>query len=156
MSGAAKPKSMPWRDWFLDRLGWTEFSHDKELSKGWKYCGLSYTSVIGRTHAWCGMSLATGLIEAGYAIPKGSAGARNWDKYGTPIDFKKDGIPMGAIVTLKHNKGNRHVTTANRNHKPGEDVVECLGGNQQNSVNVTKYSLKPGKDTLIAVRWPIK
>jgi len=21
MSGAAKPKSMPWRDWFLDRLG---------------------------------------------------------------------------------------------------------------------------------------
>lgn len=147
---------MPWRTWFLERLGWTEFDHDKELAKGWKATGLDYKTVIGTKYAWCGMSLATGLLGGGYKIPKSSFRAAAWDGYGIKVDFQKVGIPKGAVVTIRHNSGGRHVTTANRDHSPGEKVLEALGGNQGNAINVTKYSLKPGHDTVVWVGLPTK
>lgn len=150
--------SYPWRDWFVARLGWTEFTHDKELSVGWKltkYCK-SYKTVIGEEHAWCGMSLATALDSCGYAYPEQCETASEWDKYGEAIDRSKDGIPQGAIITIRHANGGRHVTTANRRHEVGEAVLEALGGNQSSSINITTYSLAPGRDSIVAVRWPVK
>ncbi len=147
-----------WRDWFLARLGWTEFNHDAELSKGWVLCGLNYTTVIGAQHAWCGMSLATALHANGYAIPKSAAWAAAWDKYGTPIDWKTHGIPKGAIVRIKHVTG-AHVTTANRDHHAGEMILEALGGNQHDSINVTTFNVSgnaKGHDQIAHVCWPTK
>lgn len=150
---------MPWRDWFLARVGWTEFDHDKELSKGWALCGLpQYHSVIGSMYAWCGMSLATALHASGYAIPKSAAWAPNWDHYGTPIDWKKVGIPKGAVIRIKHITG-AHVTTANRDHVAGELVIEALGGNQHDSVNITTFNVSGnahGHDEIAYVGWPVK
>lgn len=149
----------PWRDWFITRKGWTEYNHDKELSKGWPLVGLpQFHTVIGSTHAWCGMSLATALHANGYAIPKGAAGAQNWDHYGTAIDWKKNGIPKGAVIRIRHVSG-AHVTTADRDHAPGELIIDCLGGNQHDSINVTRFNVSGnahGHDEIAYVGWPVK
>ncbi len=150
----------PWRDWFLARKGWTEFNHDKELSKGWPIVGLAqFHTVIGKAHAWCGMSLATALHEDGFAIPHGAAGAANWDHYGTPIAWKTEGIPQGAIVRIRHKDGGAHVTTADRDHKPGEDILDALGGNQGDSIKVSRFDVSGnahGHDEIVYVGWPVK
>lgn len=150
----------PWRTWLLSRKGWTEFDHDKELSKGWPLVGLpQYTTVIGTSHAWCGMVLATALHAFGYKIPHGAAGAANWIRSGTPIEWKRIGIPRAANVVIRHKDGHYHVTTADRDHTPGETVLEALGGNQNNSVNVTNFNVSGnahGHDEIVYVGWPVK
>jgi hypothetical protein len=150
----------PWRDWFIARLGWTEYNHDKELSKGWPLVGLpGYHTVIGAAHAWCGMSLATALHANGYAIPHGAAGAANWKGYGTVIDWKANGIPTGALVVIRHFTGGHHVTTANRNHHAGEQTLEALGGNQGDSIKVSNFNVSGNAhdhDQIEYVGWPVK
>ncbi len=149
----------PWRKWFSDRLGWTEFNHDKELSAGWPLVGLpQYHTVIGMAHAWCGMALATALSSAGYAFPKSAAGAHNWDHYGTAIDWKTHGIPLGAVVRIKHHTGGAHVTTADRNHSAGETILDALGGNQGDSIRVSRFNVSgnhAGHDEIMWVGWPV-
>ncbi len=150
---------MPWRQWFLERFGWTEFNHNAELAKGWPLVGLpQYKSVIGKTHAWCGMALATALHSCGLTIAKGAAGAANWSGYGTSIGWRHVGIPQGAIVVIRHFHGGHHVTTADRDHKVGEAVLQALGGNQHDSINVTHFNVSgnhAGHDEIIYVGWPI-
>lgn len=150
----------PWRDWFVARKGWTEYDHDAELSKGWPLVGLpQYKSVIGTVHAWCGMSLATALNSCGYKIPKGAAGAVNWDGYGTSVSWKKNGIPKGAVVRIKHKGGGAHVTTADRDHAPGEDILDALGGNQGDSIKVSRFDVSGvarGHDEIVYVGIPVK
>jgi hypothetical protein len=150
----------PWRDWFLARMGWTEFNHDKELSLGWPLVGLpQYTSVIGSIHAWCGMSLATALHSCGFAIPKGAAWAPSWDNYGTPIDWRKVGIPQGAIVRIRHANGGAHVTTADKPMHPADRLLYALGGNQSDSIRVSVFDISGnihGHDEIAHVCWPVK
>lgn len=151
----AKPvetSDTPWLDWFKARIGWTEFTHDKELSKGWKltkHCK-NFTTVIGKIHSWCGMSLATALNSCGYKYPPQCETAFHWKEYGTPIDWKRVGIPKGAIIVFDHS----HVALSFRDHKPGEQVAECLGGNQSNAIRVTKYDIND--NPISAVRWPVR
>lgn len=153
-------RALPWRDWLVYRKGWTEFDHDKELSKGWPLVGLpQYTTVIGTEHAWCGMVLATALNEYGYKIPHGAAGAANWDHYGTPVEWKKFGVPKGAIVRIRHAGGGAHVTTSDRDHEAKETILDALGGNQSNAINVTRFNVSGnanGHDEIIYVGWPVK
>lgn len=150
----------PWRDWFLARLGWTEFTHDKDLSMGWPLVGLpQFRTVIGSDHAWCGMSLATALHSCDYSIPYSAAWAPVWDHYGTKIDWKKNGIPLAAIVRIRHVGGGAHVTTADRTHAPGETILDALGGNQQDAIRVSRFDIRGnalGHDEIVSVAMPIK
>lgn len=152
---------MPWRQWFVDRLGWNEGNpaNCAALEKGWKYTNVpGYRGIKGRDRAWCAMAVCTALEENGYKSSRDAAAA-SYDDYGTPINFKKDGIPKGAIVTIRHASGGRHVTTANRNHAPGERWLEGLGGNQMDSIRVSTYDVSGndnGHDQIVAVRWPVK
>ncbi len=154
------PSGTPWRDWFKARLGWTEVKHDMELSKGWPLVGLpQFHTVQGKTHAWCGMSLATALHSCGYKFPRGAAGAKNWIDSGHPIDWHTSGIPKAAIVCIRHHSGDHHVTTANRAHAEGEAVLEALGGNQGDSIKVSSYNVMGnahGHDEIVWVCWPEK
>lgn len=152
---------VPARKWFLDRLGWTEFDHDKELSKGWALTHecKDYTTVIGDGHAWCGMSLATALHSDGYDYPLDCEAAAAWDDYGIAVDWKSLGIKLGDIICIRHASGGRHVTTAYRDHAIGEMVIDCLGGNQGDSICVKRYQLNPAvelHDTIVTVRRPVK
>lgn len=152
---------IPGRKWFLDRLGWTEYDHDAELSKGWvltHYCK-DYKTVIGTEHAWCGMSLATALHSDGYSYALDCEAASAWDDYGIAVDWKRLGIKLGDIICIRHASGGRHVTTAYRDHAIGELVADCLGGNQGDSICVKRYQLNPAvesHDTIVAVRRPVK
>lgn len=148
--------STPWRQWFLDRLGWTEFDHDKELSEGWKYTNVpSYKTVIGSIYAWCAMSLDTALAVNGYKYSHDAA-AISFIGVGTSVDWKSIGIPLAAFVVIEHATGGHHVTTANRTHKAGEMVLEALGGNQNNEICVETFDVSPGHHKILYVGYPVK
>lgn len=153
-----KPVVLGWRQWFLDRMGWTEFDHDKELSQGWQYTNVpNYKTVVGSVYAWCAESLGLALIVNGYTSSH-DASALSYVTYGTEVLYLKSGIPMGAIVVIEHASGGHHVTTANRDHKVGELVVEGLGGNQDNEICVEKFVIDPKVQEhhkVLAVRWPV-
>lgn len=146
----------PWRQWFLDRLGWTEFDHDKELSVGWKFTNVpSYPTVIGAHYAWCAESLNFALATTGYQYSH-DAGAISFVGVGTSVDWKTKGVPLAAIVVIEHPDGEHHVTTANRDHKPGELILEALGGNQNNSICVEIFKVSPGNHKILYVGMPVK
>ena len=142
-----------WFKWFMDRYGWTEFNHDKELSKGWKYTNCkSYKSVIGSDNAWCAMSLCTALEENGYKSSNDAA-AVSFKNYGTACDYVK-----GAIIVIRHSSGAHHVTLFNTWVESGK-IMLCTGGNQSNAINTTKFNVSGnnnGCDQVVACRWPIK
>lgn len=144
----------PWVDWFKARDGWTEFDHDKELSKGWKYCGLDYTTVQGSDHAWCAMALNTALIENGYK-GTGSAAAASFAKYGVPCGFVR-----GAIIPILHAGGGHHVTTFDHWVDETQRLAALRGANQSNAVRVSVYNLSGnshGHDEVMnSPRWPVK
>jgi len=144
-----------WYKWFFERLGWTEFDHDVELSKGWKYTHLDYKTVIGTNHAWCAMSLCSALEENGF-ISSGSAAASSYANFGETCEFK-----LGAILPIVHPNGNHHVTLFAGWHDKENKIALCLGGNQGNSINISKYNLsgnKNGHDEVMSggPRWPLK
>lgn len=142
-----------WVEWFRSKIGWTEFDHDIELSKGWKYTGLNYDTVIGSARAWCAMSLCTALEESGLKSSK-SAAARSFSTWGQPCSFQ-----FGAILPIRHAHGNHHVTIFLGWKDEEKKLCFCLGGNQGNSINISVYNLsgnKNGHDELItSPRWPI-
>lgn len=153
-------KETPWMDWFHTRLGWTEFDHDQELSKGWKltkHCG-DFTTVIGATHAWCGMSLATALNSCGYSYPAECESADSYIGYGTPIiDWVKNGIPKGAVIVLRHQDGNHHVAVANScDLLNGVGIIHTLGGNQHNGINIMMWPIGKSHEQISYVGWPVK
>lgn len=144
----------PWVKWFQDRLGWTEFDHDKELSKGWHWTHLNYTSVIGADRAWCAMSLCTALEENGF-LSSGSAAASSYSKFGERCDFKP-----GAILAIRHTTGKHHVTLFLSWKDEKAMIANCLGGNQSNKICIASYNLsgnKAGHDEMMSggPRWPV-
>lgn len=151
-----KGKSIPpWVKWFDDRIGWTEFDHDKELSEGWKYTGLKYTSVIGKSRAWCAMSGCTALETNGYLSVR-SAAAKAFSRLGTKCDYV-----LGAFLPIRHANGHYHVTVFIAWKDFDKELAYCLGGNQSNKVCISVYNLsgnKHGHDEVLECgpRWPIK
>ena len=134
---------------------------NKYLSAFWPKAGLSgYKTIIGSSFAWCGLFILAMNSEVGLKYISGAAGARNWAKYGQAIDWKKNGIPRGAVLHINGNtdcssgSGN-HVTFADADCTPADllksgAVVPGFGGNQSNTVKRSIYPVK----NLCAVRWP--
>lgn len=154
----------------------SDSAFSKYLSGFWKYVGLSFTTIVGSSRAWCGLIIAVVLILSGYGYQKNGAGAKNWDVYGQAVHWQENGIPKDAIVRINHNgdcgagSGN-HVTLMAGDCK-ASDVIEMVknskgvyvakakagatipgrGGNQGNQVKVSWYPVK----NICAVRWPLK
>lgn len=146
--------STPWVDWFIARKGWTEFDHDAELSKGWKYTNVpEYKTVIGANYAWCAQALNTALEINGYKGTK-DASAISFQYYGNACSYL-----IGAIAVIQHVSGAHHVTTFAGWKDQTNKIGYFLGGNQQNSICVAEYNVSGnanGHDEIIALRWPIK
>lgn len=131
----------------------------KYLSGFWKIVGLpGYKTIVGTSFAWCGLFVAATLYNVDMPWQKNGAGAKNWAKYGVAIDYKKDGIPRGAILHIDHQKdckgGGNHVGFANGDCAPADlspsKTIDILGGNQSNQVKVSTFSV----GEICAVRWP--
>ncbi|WP_039966571.1 TIGR02594 family protein [Roseobacter sp. MED193] len=97
---------------------------------------------------WCGLfvghCVGSTLVEE--PLPANLLGARQWLKFGEPVSPQ-----IGAILVFWRGKKDGwkgHVAFC-----AGEDKKRyyCLGGNQSNTVNVTKIS----KSRLLGARWPL-
>lgn len=138
----------------IKHLGFTEFSHDKFLSKDWKYTtdckGL--TSTIGTSNAWCAAWVGGRLEETGHTSAKTgrAAGYRNW---ADPC-----GYIFGAILPLRHVGNNSHVTFFLWWIDEKNKIAACLGGNQSNGVRITAINISgnaKGHDEVVpSPRWP--
>ncbi|WP_201829524.1 TIGR02594 family protein [Microvirga zambiensis] len=93
---------------------------------------------------WCGLFIGhvIGKTLPGEVLPSNPLGALNWLTFGRALTVPT----VGAIAVFKR-PGGGHVGLY-----VGEDAtaVHVLGGNQSNTVNVTRV----GKDRLQGYRWP--
>lgn len=131
-------KDLPiWVKWFLDRYDYNEnnFENDKELSKGWHWTHLKYTTCKGSSRAWCAMSMNTAL-ETNGIHGTGSAAASSFSKYGEPCGYK-----LGAILPILHPSKKHHVNIFIKWHDEKNMLAWCLGGNQGDSINLGIYNL---------------
>lgn len=145
---------VPWMDWLKAKIGMNEQNNDAELSKGWIHTDYHPGTVRGADNAWCAMTLCWALEELGYKSPH-DASAISFKGYGTATELK-----YGAIIVIEHPSGGHHVTTCHQivANEPGNIVVDCLGGNQQDSIMISRYNLSgtESNDKILAIRWPIK
>lgn len=138
-----------------------EATFSRWLSGFWRIVGLPhYKTIVGASFAWCGLFVAASLYNVNMPWQKNGAGARNWAKYGQEIEWRKVGVPRGAIVHINH-KAN--CSSGSSNHvafsdgdcaaadllKPGA-TINLFGGNQGNTAKVSGF----GAREICAVRWP--
>lgn len=92
---------------------------------------------------WCGLFMGHifGVTLPEETLPSNPLGAKEWAKFGVP-----SGHRLGAVVVFTRDGGG-HVGLYH-----GEDKTHfhILGGNQSNSVNITRIA----KNRMIAIRWP--
>ncbi|MFM6929048.1 MAG: hypothetical protein ACKOX6_11330 [Bdellovibrio sp.] len=157
-----KSSSPPWYLFALKFKGKKETDPEfaKMMVPKWKLVGLNLGTIAANWAAWCGLAMAVALAGVGVDYAKNGASAKNWDQYGVTIDWKKDGIPQGAIVRINHNlncasSAGNHVAQANGDCtsqdllKSGASI-DLYGGNQGNTWKVSTFSAKE----ICAVRWP--
>lgn len=138
--------------------------HDKAfvkwLSSKWPLVKLNLKTIVGASAAWCALFVAVMNSETGLEyISKYGGLARVQGQIGVTIDYKKDGIPQGAVVHInakscKSGSGN-HITfsdsacTAKTVNTRGA-TFQGLGGNQSNVVKSSTYSISK----ICRVSWP--
>jgi uncharacterized protein (TIGR02594 family) len=81
---------------------------------------------------WCGLFVAIICKRAKKDIAKGFLGAKNWNKWGNEVNVGEEGL--GDVLVFSRNGGG-HV-----GFYVAEDTTHyhVLGGNQSNSVNITR------------------
>lgn len=154
-------RSPPWYLFALQFKGKNESdsSFNKEMSAKWPLVGLKLGTIAQSWAAWCGLAMAVALAGVGVDYQRNGALAKNWASYGVAIDWKKDGIPQGAIVQLNatscSSSSGNHVSQAEGDCTPEHlaksgATIDLYGGNQGNSWKVSTYKVSK----LCAVRWP--
>lgn len=97
---------------------------------------------------WCGLFVAhcIGSTLPDESMPTNVLGARNWGTFGKPVKPQ-----LGAVMVFW--RGSRTGWTGHVAFYWAEDeeAFHVLGGNQSNSVNVTRI----GKDRFLDARWPL-
>ena len=94
--------------------------------------------------AWCGCIMGLWFKEIGLAglRPKAWYRAANWATVGKEVKLSE--ARVGDVVVMGR-KGGKHVTLFS---KLKGEMVYCLGGNQNNQVNVSAYN----KDLIETIR----
>lgn len=155
-------KTPPWYSFALKFKGKKET--DKEFSDymvpKWSLFGMNLGTIAQSWAAWCGLAMAVALSGVGIDYAKNGALARNWAKYGVEVEWKKDGVPQGAIVHINNagncsSSSNNHVAQANGDCTAAEitksgAMIDLYGGNQGNTWKVSTYAASK----ICAVRWP--
>lgn len=105
------------------------------------YVGINYDN---DDLAWCGLFVGHVMRENGFTPPKICVRASEWTKFG--VECPPGVRPYGGIAVFTR-QGGGHVGFI-----VGQDAttLHILGGNQSNTVNVTRVS----KDRLTSIRWP--
>lgn len=137
----------------------TDSVFSKWVSGFWKLVGVDYNTISGNARAWCALFIVVIASSAGGYKYASTANARHQGEVTGVyhvIDWKKNGIPEGAIVHINHNgrcheDGSNHVAFSNGSCAPQDILVSgkpkdvgfaLLGGNQGNQVSIAYYPVK--------------
>ena len=134
-SGNFKKKAVVepfWLDYAMEELGVKEIHGSKHNPRI-----LEYHSVSGGFSTdevpWCASFVNFIMLKAGYKGPKWPAAAKSWLNFG-----KSSGGPVLGAIAVKSRKGGGHVCFVLGQSKDGK-YLYCLGGNQNDEVNIRKY-----------------
>ena len=96
--------------------------------------------------AWCGYALGKAMGKAGIKPPDTASWAGNWRKWGKESGPNAGGINVGDVYHIRYEKeGTGHVATVVSVSKDGTQVF-CLGGNQNDGLNISAYPIGDFKD----------
>ncbi len=87
----------------------------------------------GGANAWCGSFVAWVMSQHGHTPPANAFRAKEWANFGTPLQ-----APVYGAICIKARTGGGHVAFAVGQSRDGKHYY-MLGGNQSNSVNVSRY-----------------
>jgi len=87
--------------------------------------------------AWCGCIRGLWGLETGTGVPKEHYRAAEWSKWGIEVPLAPHHWKKGDTIIMRRSGGN-HVTLL---EKVQGKFIYCLGGNQSNEVNISKYSI---------------
>ena len=144
------PVTLPWLDEAFRLIGTQEQpgAGSNEAILGWAR-NLDLNSYGDDDIPWCGLFVAhcIGSQMPDEPIPTNPLGARNWQKFGHKVT-----PALGSIMVFWRGdpqgwKG--HVGFYWAEDEDGE-AYHILGGNQSNSVSITRI----GKERLLTARWP--
>ena len=103
--------------------------------------------------SWCSSAMCCWIDESGL-VSTHSAAARDWLKWGVPLDTPREGC---IVVLDRHDASNpnaAHVTLFYKDNGDGtfdgNDTFEGLGGNQHDMVKISTFSY----DKVLGYRWP--
>jgi len=144
MAGGTEVTEPRWLTIAASHIGTREIAGPKHNAKiiGWLQRLKSW--IKDDETPWCGTFVAAVMQEAGLPYPKEFPRAKAWADYGA--NLRTTHLAPGAILVFSRDGGG-HV-----GFYIGEDATayHVLGGNQSNSVNVTRIL----KNRCIAARWP--
>lgn len=137
---------LPWIDTAISLIGTYEAPGAKNnptiLSWAKKIGGWVGSYYKQDSIPWCGLFVGHCLKENGFEVKQNLLSARSWNTYG-----KKLTEPYYGCIVVFSRQGGGHVGFAVSQDK---DTIHVLGGNQSDSVNITKIS----KSRLLGYRWP--
>lgn len=136
----------PWLAWARAQIGVHERRQSGKVL-GWLKSVASW--VTSTSTSWCGafMAVASSTTLPGEPIPGNPLGARQWLKYGRPLDQPA----VGCVVVfwrVSRSSWQGHVGFVVGRDQRGNIMV--LGGNQADAVNIKPFS----EDRVLGYRWP--
>lgn len=126
-----------WMKTAINELGESEVAGTKanprilSYFKASKFWGKDDT---GGVNAWCASFVSWVMKQHHYEPVKNAFRAKEWASFGKKIDK-----PLYGAIGIKTRKGGGHVAFVVGQSTDGNSLF-MLGGNQSNSVNVTKYN----------------
>ena len=129
----------------IDELGVKEYkgkASNPRVEEYHKIAGLPNTK---DEVPWCASFIAFVMYKAGYKLPKKPARALSWLKFGKSV-----GEPCYGALAIKKRKGGGHITLVVGINRKNPNIIYCLGGNQNDEVNIKPYN----RDIFIDFRLP--
>ena len=138
----------PWLDKMISMIGEKEIvgkKHNPLIVSFAAECG--HPEVKNDETAYCAFGMGFCLKKTGYPIPPVEVNpmARSYLRYGTPLSAPVRGAI--AIWPRGNSKTQGHVNIVD---EVDGDKLICVGANQDNSINRTKYNAK----NALGFRWP--
>jgi uncharacterized protein (TIGR02594 family) len=141
------------RDSWLSQLG------DNEATAAGTKRVLDYFNAIHfqtpKVEPWCGAFAGFCLTKCDppVALPAEPARAASWANWGNvSVPLGQPDVPPGAIVVLSPDTGTTtigHVGFFSRYFDANTDLVEILGGNQSDTVRLSKFA----RSKIVGIRW---
>ena len=151
----------PWIDFAKAELNdWDSNLHNESTPQGRERVIQYFDAIKFKSHGtdpWCAAFVGFCLTKCGAPfntkLPAGPASAASWAKWGdVSVPLGQPDVPTGAIVVLSPDSGTSkigHVGFFSRYFDANTDLVEILGGNQSNTVRLSRFA----RSKIVGIRW---